>query len=138
MAARDDKPASGRRTGATHGPGRDGPEGPVEGGGGGRPRGARPARDSGRRLWQRAQRGWPASFPLAQFPNPPLIVALAALLLSALTTGDLSNYARATYYATLATWAWLELTDPANWFRRLLGAAGLVYVVAAVASVLGA
>jgi hypothetical protein len=32
----------------------------------------------------------------------------------------------------LAVWAWLELTDGANWARRVLGGAALGYFVAAV------
>jgi hypothetical protein len=89
-----------------------------------------------RGTWQRAQRGWPAGFPLVQFPNAPLIVALGAVLVAALTTGTLHDYARATFYAAVAAWAWLELTAGANWFRRALGAAAFVYVVAKVAAAL--
>ena len=37
--------------------------------------------------WRRGQRGWPASFPLVQFPNAPLVVALGAWLVAALTDG---------------------------------------------------
>ena len=28
-----------------------------------------------RQLWRRGQHGWPAGFPVAQFPNTPLLVA---------------------------------------------------------------
>jgi hypothetical protein len=45
---------------------------------------------------------------------------------------------RATFYTGLAAWAWLELSDGANAFRRLLGAGGLVFVVVRVAQALGA
>lgn len=78
---------------------------------------------------QRRAPGWPREFPLVQPPNAPLLVAFAAWLLAALTDGDVHGYARAAFYAALASWAWLELTDGTNWFRRALGAAGLVYVV---------
>jgi hypothetical protein len=27
-------------------------------------------------LWRRGQVGWPRRFPIAQFPNPPLLLAL--------------------------------------------------------------
>ena len=91
-----------------------------------------------RDLWRRGQRGWPASFPLAQFPNAPLLVALGGSLVAALTADSVHAYARAVFYAGLAVWAWEELTDGANWLRRLLGAAGLVYVVAKVGEALGA
>ena len=88
--------------------------------------------------WRRGQRGWPASFPLAQFPNAPLLVALGAWLVAALTDGSLHHYARAAFYAGLAAWGWGELTGGANWARRALGACGLVYVVVKVGAALGA
>jgi hypothetical protein len=74
-------------------------------------------------------RSWPASFPLVQWPNPPLWAALGGLLVGALTSGSVHAYARAVFYAGLAAWAYLELTEGVNWFRRALGAAGLLYVV---------
>ena len=86
--------------------------------------------------WALGREGWPARFPLVQPPNAPLWIALAAWLLAAPTDGSVHAYARATFYAALAAWAWLELTDGTNWFRRLLGAAGLVYVVGRVADAL--
>lgn len=88
--------------------------------------------------WRRGQHGWPASFPLAQFPNAPLLVALGGWLVAALTDGSAHSYARATFYAGLAAWAWGELAGGANWVRRALGAGGLVYVVVKVGEALGA
>jgi hypothetical protein len=88
--------------------------------------------------WRRGQRGWPESFPLVQFPNEPLGVALGALLVAALTDGSVHSYARAAFYAGLSAWAWGELADGANWARRALGAAGLVYVVVRLGAALGA
>lgn len=88
-------------------------------------------------LWRRGQRGWPASFPLAQFPNAPLLVAAGGWAVAAATDDQVHAYARAVFYAGLTAWAWEELTDGANWFRRSLGAAGLVYVVAKVGQALG-
>jgi hypothetical protein len=88
--------------------------------------------------WRRGQRGWPASFPFAQLPNAPLLVALGALLVAALTDGSVHAYARATFYAGIAAWAWVELARGVNWMRRALGAAGLVYVVIKVGAALGA
>ena len=52
--------------------------------------------------------------------------------------GPAKDYARATFYVALASWAWLELTDGANLFRRLLGAAVLALVVVRVGEALGA
>jgi hypothetical protein len=73
-----------------------------------------------------------------QFPNAPLLVALAGLLVAAVSDGSAHAYARAVFYATLAAWAWLELATGVNWARRVLGAAGLVFVVLRVGAALGA
>jgi hypothetical protein len=90
-----------------------------------------------RKGWRAGQRGWPPTFPLVQVPNPPLIAALVAWLVAALTHGSVHSYARAAFYVGLAAWAWEELADGANWARRVLGAAGLVYVVVKVGLALG-
>jgi hypothetical protein len=95
-------------------------------------------RSSLRALWGRGQRGWPASFPLAQFPNGPLLAALGAWVVATLTDGSLHYYARAMFYAALAAWAWDELARGTNWVRRALGVAGFVYVVVKVGAALGA
>jgi hypothetical protein len=89
-------------------------------------------------IWRRGQRGWPESFPLAQFPNPPLLAALAGSLVAALTEGTVHDYAHAVFYVGFAAWAWEELAAGVNWFRRALGVVGLVYVVVRVATELGA
>jgi hypothetical protein len=86
-----------------------------------------------RDLWRRAQRGWPASFPVVQFPNAPLLAAFAAWLVAAVTDGAWHDYARAAFYVGLTAWAWGECAYGVNSFRRVLGAAVLVYVVAALA-----
>ena len=96
---------------------------------------ARPTRTE---LWRRGQRGWPADFPLVQFPNAPLLVALAASLFAAVTQGAARDVGRAAFYVFLGAWAWEELAHGANWFRRVLGAGGLVYVVAKVSAAFGA
>jgi hypothetical protein len=70
-------------------------------------------------------------YTVAQFPNAPLGVALAGLVLSwILSSGSTAHaFARAVFYVGLAVWAWLELSDGVNGFRRVLGAAGLVWVL---------
>jgi hypothetical protein len=89
-------------------------------------------------FWRSGQRGWPRRFQLVQFPNAPLLVAFAAWLVAVLTDGSVHAYARAAFYAALSVWAWAELTGGVNWWRRALGAAGLVYVVIKVGAALGA
>ncbi len=68
-----------------------------------------------------------------QFPNPPLIAALAATVAARLTHGDVRDYAHGAASVGFAAWAWLELAEGDNWFRRGLGAVGLVWVVIRVA-----
>jgi len=89
-------------------------------------------------LWRRGQHGWPAGVPVVQFPNGPLLVAFGGWLVAVLTDGSVHAYARATFYTGLAAWAWSELADGTNWFRRALGAGVLVYVVMKVGVALGA
>jgi hypothetical protein len=89
-----------------------------------------------RKAWRRGQHGWPAGFPLVQLPNLPLFVALAGWLVAALSAGHVHDYARATFYTGLAAWAWKELEDGVNWFRRAIGAAGLIFVIVSIAEAL--
>jgi hypothetical protein len=84
-------------------------------------------------LYERAQHGYPASYPIAQFPNAPLLVALGARVTAAITGGAAHDHAMAVFYVGLSAWAWLELTGGVNLVRRGLGAAGLVYVVVEIA-----
>lgn len=87
---------------------------------------------------ERARHGYPARYPVAQFPNAPLLIAFAGLLVAAVAEGSLEDYARGVFHVFLAVWAWLELTGGVNAFRRVLGAAGLVYAVVRVAQAFGA
>jgi hypothetical protein len=72
---------------------------------------------------------WPAGFPLVQFPNPPLIVALLASLAGHFTHGTAHRVALAVFYVALSAWAYEELRRGDNWFRRLLGLGFLIYIV---------
>jgi hypothetical protein len=91
-----------------------------------------------RTSWRRGQRGWPASFPVAQLPNAPLWVALGGQLVAVMTDGSVHAHACAAFHAGRAAWAWEELVGGANWARRALAAGGLIYVVDEVAAALGA
>ena len=79
--------------------------------------------------WRWGQEGWPARFVVVQFPNPPLIVALAGTVVAKFADGRVAAYADAIGRVSLAVFAYLELTDGANWLRRLLGAAVLAHLV---------
>jgi hypothetical protein len=86
--------------------------------------------------WRRGQRGWPAGYPLIQAPNAPLIAALVAWCVARASHDSVHAYARAAFYVGLSAWAWEELSDGTNLFRRALGAAGLVWVTAKVGAAL--
>jgi hypothetical protein len=86
-----------------------------------------------RHFWRQGQRGWPERFPLAQFPNPPLLLAIGAGLVAGQTNGLVQTSARATAHTALAFWAWGELTGGVNFVRRAVGAGALAYTVADIA-----
>jgi hypothetical protein len=69
------------------------------------------------------QIGFPRRFVIVQFPNAPLIVAFLAGEVGKHAQGSGHAYASAVSYLALGIWAYLELVDGVNWFRRLLGLA---------------
>ena len=86
------------------------------------------------KLWRRGQAGWPRGFPIAQFPNPPLLFALAGWGLAAVAGGTAHDVGRAVFTLGLAVWALEEAVGGVNWFRRVLGVGVLVWIVAGLAS----
>jgi hypothetical protein len=78
-------------------------------------------------------------YTVGQFPNRPLWVALAALLISRLSAegGTVNDTARAVLYMALTVWAYEEAARGVNGFRRGLGAVALVLIVVAVARAFG-
>ena len=79
-------------------------------------------------------------YTVAQFPNPPLWVALAAFIV-ALLAGDgstVDDLARAVLYLALTIWAYEEAANGVNGFRRALGAVALVLIMIALARAVGA
>lgn len=75
---------------------------------------------------------------VAQFPNPPLIVALVAAGVSWIADdGSLYDVARAVFYVALTIWAWEEVTRGVNLFRKALGVAGLIYVTVDLVAIVG-
>jgi hypothetical protein len=78
-------------------------------------------------------------YVVGQFPNPPLWIALGALLAAGLA-GDgstIDHLSRAIFYVALTVWAYEEVAHGVNGFRRALGVAALGFVVVAVADGLG-
>jgi hypothetical protein len=78
------------------------------------------------------QLSFPRRYPLVQFPNLPLAVALIAGATADLVSGPGHRYASSVSYLALTIWAYEELAHGVNWFRRLLG---LVFVVILVVHV---
>lgn len=68
---------------------------------------------------------------IAQPPNLPLIVWVTASLLKLVfTTGEINTGLDLLAFGSLFTWAWLELFQGVNYFRRALGFVVLIGVMA--------
>jgi hypothetical protein len=80
--------------------------------------------------------GFPRRFPIVQFPNLPLIVALLAGGAGAFLDGSEHSYAVSVSYLALTIWAYEELVHGVNWFRRLLGLTFVILLIARVAHAL--
>jgi hypothetical protein len=89
------------------------------------------------RLTRLSRLGFPRRFPIVQFPNPPLAVALLAGAAADLTDRTAHHYFESISYLALAIWAYQELTEGVNWFRRLLGLLSTVVLVVRVARAIG-
>lgn len=78
-------------------------------------------------------------YVVGQFPNPPLWIALAALLATWLADdgSTINDLARAIFYVALTVWAYEEAAHGVNVFRKALGAAALGLIVVGVARAVG-
>ena len=84
------------------------------------------------------QLGFPRRFPIVQFPNLPLIVALLAAETGTFVDGAGHRYAVAVAYLATAIWACEELVQGVNWFRHLLGLVVAILLIMRVAGALHA
>lgn len=67
---------------------------------------------------------------LAQMPNLPLIVWIVTSLLTLVfSSGKINILLDLVAYGSLFTWAWLELFQGVNYFRRALGLVVLVGLI---------
>jgi hypothetical protein len=82
--------------------------------------------------------GFPPRFPIVQFPNLPLIVAFGAGQVGRLVRGSEHSFAMSVAYLAMTIWAYEELAEGVNWFRRLLGLAYVRILVIRVAHALEA
>ena len=76
----------------------------------------------GTTLFDRTFRDSEGNIVIAQMPNLPLLVGLAATLLQlVLPSGNLQTGFDLVAFGALFTWAWQELFDGVNYFRQALG-----------------
>ena len=77
-------------------------------------------------LFDRIFRDSEGHIVIAQPPNLPVLTGVAATILqSLLPSGQLQMAAQLLAFGALFTWAWQELFDGVNYFRRALGLIGL-------------
>jgi len=82
-------------------------------------------------LFDKIFRDGEGNIVIAQPPNLPLLVGLIATLLKlVVTTGNIHTGLDAVGFGSLFTWAWLELFDGVNYFRRALGLIVLIGLIA--------
>lgn len=82
-------------------------------------------------LFDKTFRDGNGNMVLAQKPNLPILVGLAAALLSLLlpTSGNLSTGLDLLAFGSLFTWAWMELFNGVNYFRQTLGLVVLLGII---------
>lgn len=82
-------------------------------------------------LFDRIFRDREGNIVIAQMPNLPILVGSAAAVLQfLLPSGNLQTGAGLVAFGALFTWAWQELFDGVNYFRRSLGLLGLASLLA--------
>ena len=82
-------------------------------------------------LFNRTFRDRDGNIVIAQKPNLPLLVWLIATLLGLLITGgNIHRGLDALAFGSLFTWAWQELFQGVNYFRRSLGLVVLLSLIA--------
>jgi len=82
-------------------------------------------------LLDRTFRDHAGKIVIAQMPNLPLLVGLAATSLQlVLPSGDLKTGVDLVAFGALFTWAWQEMFEGVNYFRRALGLVVLVGMLA--------
>lgn len=74
----------------------------------------------------------PRRFPIVQFPNRTMIVAMLAAAVARATDGETARRAGMASELAMLIWSGREIASGANWFRRLLGLAGGARSVAAL------
>jgi hypothetical protein len=82
-------------------------------------------------LFDKTFRDSDGNIVVAQMPNPPIIVwGVTSLLKLVFTSGVVNTGLDIVAFGSLFTWAWLELFQGVNYFRRALGFVVLIGVIA--------
>ncbi|MUL39390.1 hypothetical protein [Gloeocapsopsis dulcis] len=82
-------------------------------------------------LFDRTFRDSEGKIVIAQIPNLPILVGLAATFLQfVLPSGKIQTALGLVAFGALFTWAWQELFEGVNYFRRAVGLIGLVGIIA--------
>lgn len=82
-------------------------------------------------LFDRTFRDSEGKIVIAQMPTPPILVGLAAILLQLVfPSGKIQTGLDLVGFGALFTWAWQELFEGVNYFRRALGLIALVGLIA--------
>jgi hypothetical protein len=81
-------------------------------------------------LFDKTFRDSEGNIVIAQPPNPPLLVGITATVLNLIIkNGNIHTGLEAIGFGALFTWAWLELFEGVNYFRRALGLLVLIGLV---------
>lgn len=85
--------------------------------------------DKQRTFIDKAFKDTEGKWALAAAPNLPILTWFIALLISFLVHGTLHILLATLQQGALFVWAWLELFQGVNYFRRSLGFVVLVYIL---------
>jgi hypothetical protein len=82
-------------------------------------------------LFDKTFRDSEGNIVIAQPPNLPLLVGITATILKLIVkSGNIHTGLDAIAFGSLFTWAWQELFEGVNYFRRALGLLVLIGVIA--------
>ncbi len=82
-------------------------------------------------LFDKTFRDSEGNIVIAQPPNLPIVVGITATVLSLMVrSGNIHTAIDAIAFGSLFTWAWQELFEGVNYFRRALGLLALIAVIA--------
>lgn len=66
---------------------------------------------------------------IVQFPNAMLLAYVASLMITKLTEGSIRQFFEILGFGSLFVFAWLELFEGVNYFRRALGLAVMIFLM---------